>query len=148
MDDDWAGTGTIQKLFDDLGCKHRTLLSLFHPIIIDADLSFICNELGTFVHEQVRVVGLGKDAHIKDILHGEAGLQLGGAEVDERLDVVSVAEGGELLEPGVLGAHLRGVDVGQELPDVFNFSVNNGDPLSVFFKHVGLQHGFKNGRPK
>ena len=93
-------------------------------------------------------MGLSEDAHIKDILHGEAGLQLDGAEGDERLDVISVAEGGELLEPGVLGAHLRGVDEGHQLPDVFNFGVNNWDPLTGFFKHVSLEHGFENWRPK
>ena len=59
----------------------------------------------TFIHhQQVRVVSRGKDVHIEGILHGEAGLQLGGTEVDQRLDVVPVPEDEELLEPGVLGA--------------------------------------------
>ena len=58
----------------------------------------------TFIHQQVRVVSLGKDVRVMDILHDEAGIQLGGAEVDQRLDVVPVPEDEELLEPGVLGA--------------------------------------------
>ena len=91
-------------------------------------------------------MSLGKDAHIKDILHGEIGLQLDGAEVDQRLNVVSVTKGGELLEPGVLGAHLRGVDKGHQLPDVFNFGICDGDPPVRSLKHVGLKHGFEDGR--
>ena len=52
-----------------------------------------------------------------DILHDEAGIQLGGAEVDQRLDVIPVPEDEELLEPGVLGTDLRDVDVLHELAD-------------------------------
>ena len=46
-----------------------------------------------------------------------------------------------------LGADLRGVDVFHELADVFNFGVGDWDALVRSFNHVGLEHGFENGKP-